>query len=370
LNARILTHSRYAQWLSRLIEIPVDIIASRDWVKQAAEFALGNKPDLLVLDTFPWGLRGEWAGIERKGLPVAFVARRLKVPAYLEATGLEWNRKSSVLRRVIVSEPLDDDYPALLAESADELHMLSGRIRFSANSFSSQVTVNDECRGDVPRRRGIAHGRDVPRPYNVARPSLLECNSVLEPMPLELHRLLSEDQVWLVVHSGPREEVERLVYLAKLGIEREGKGTVAVVAPQLMTQICDQLGEMKIPMRRREGDQIPPNPPLLKEGVGGFFGLGNEERPPMLQPSWQMGFKGPHYSVFGYFPASRLYPSAYRVVTGAGYNAVAEMALHSEKWVPLAFDRRYDDQAGRLSGPTAGLADGSVEAARIIEEWL
>ena len=58
LNARILTHSRYAQWLSRLIEIPVDIIASRDWVKQAAEFALGNKPDLLVLDTFPWGLRG------------------------------------------------------------------------------------------------------------------------------------------------------------------------------------------------------------------------------------------------------------------------------------------------------------------------
>lgn len=49
-----------------------------------------------------------------------------------------------------------------------------------------------------------------------------------------------------------------------------------------------------------------------------------------------------------HFPASVLYPRAGRVLTGAGYNSMAELLAYREKHTAIAFERRFDDQAARL----------------------
>jgi hypothetical protein len=65
-----------------------------------------------------------------------------------------------------------------------------------------------------------------------------------------------------------------------------------------------------------------------------------------------------------------LYDRAFRVVTGAGYNSMADMALYPDKHLAEAFERRYDDQQGRLSGPPAGEENGRDAAAAMIDAWL
>ncbi len=53
-------------------------------------------------------------------------------------------------------------------------------------------------------------------------------------------------------------------------------------------------------------------------------------------------------AVVEYYPASNLYARARRVVTGAGYNSMADLLAHRHKHTAVAFDRRYDDQHARL----------------------
>jgi hypothetical protein len=70
--------------------------------------------------------------------------------------------------------------------------------------------------------------------------------------------------------------------------------------------------------------------------------------------------------VWEFFPASRLYDRAHRVITGAGYNSVAEMTLRPEKHLCIPFQRRYDDQAARLRNPFGGSEDGAASAAAFL----
>lgn len=67
-----------------------------------------------------------------------------------------------------------------------------------------------------------------------------------------------------------------------------------------------------------------------------------------------------------HFPASVLYSKARRILTGAGYNSMAELLAHRGKHTAIAFERHYDDQAARLrefySDPQADGTQRAVEA--------
>ncbi|MEW5725520.1 MAG: hypothetical protein AB1896_20600 [Thermodesulfobacteriota bacterium] len=269
LKTRIVTNSPYAAGLGRLTGLTVDHLPSRRWPAQVRAYAAALKPTLVVLDAFPFGLRGEWRD-PPPGLRFALLARRLKVRAYLEAAGVEWDPAAPTLERIIQIEPLGEDLLGLLALRGTDPRTLTGRIRFPA--------------GDFPT-----------------------------PVPGGLAEVLDSGRAWLVVHSGPEKEVRRLWDLAAADLEKNGGGRLAAILP-------------------RETDGIP----------------------------------GP---VFEYFPAARLYNRAFRVITGAGYNSLAEAALEPEKHLLCPFTRRYDDQAARLAGPPPGPGDGAMEAARLLAEW-
>ena len=267
--ARIVTHSRYAEGLGRLTACAIDRIASDRWQAELGDYVAARKPRLAVLDSFPWGLRGEWVGVRTPEVRLVHLARRLKVEAYLGELGLAWDTGAAQLERVIVAEPLADDHTALLAESGGERVELPGRIRF---------------------------------PAGLVEP----------PVPPGLARLLSEGPVWLIVHSGPAAELAALV--AAADADRRGEGRVAAIVPEPAADA--------------------PCP------------------------------------CFEYFPAAALFGRAHRIVTGAGYNLMAETAALRDRHLAVPFARRYDDQHARLAGPEPGTLDGTPHAAKAIAEWL
>jgi hypothetical protein len=71
-----------------------------------------------------------------------------------------------------------------------------------------------------------------------------------------------------------------------------------------------------------------------------------------------------------YYPATNLYARARRVITGAGYNSMADLLPWRGKHTALPFPRRYDDQAARLAAFFRDDADGSPAAAAAILRLL
>lgn len=267
--ARIVSSSRYAEGLGRLTGLAIDAIPSSRWAGDLPEHVKARAPRLAVLDTFPWGLRGEWIGVLPSGVRFVHLARRLKVNAYLDALELAWDPGAPQLERVIIAEPLADGHAELLAQSGGEMVELPGRIRF---------------------------------PLGVVEP----------PVPPQLDRLLKSQPTWLIVHSGPRAELDALVEAAEA--DRDGEGALAAVVPE------------------------PPS-----------------------------GLPCP---CFEYFPAAALFPRARRIVTAAGYNLMAEAAPFADRHLAVPFPRRYDDQPARLAGPPAGTLDGTPHAAQALAEWV
>lgn len=273
--SKVVTHSRYAQGFSRLTGCPVDFIPASRWKQAIPAYCEDTKPDLVVLDTFPWGVRGEWAHPRSRHRRFALLARRLNVPAYLGAAGLEWDAKSPVLRQVIACEPLSPAYRERLEASATHLNALPGRIR----------PLVDELPWKVPPR---------------------------------LEERLQQQTTWLVVHSGPVDEVGRLMHLARNDMESHGTGQIMAIVPE--------------------------------------------------ETSY------PGASTLQFFPASLLYPLVHRVVTAAGYNCIAETASWSAKHLCLPCSRRYDEQEERLRevrmDPGVELENGVFQAARSIASLL
>ena len=212
------------------------------------------------------GLRGEWRNVA--GLKFVTLARRLKIDAYLRASGGRWDPASPTLRHVIACESLAADQRGLLEQGGGEIVDLPGRIRFPAEE-------------------------------------------VAPPVPGDLAAMFDRGPTWLVVHSGPLEEVKLLVGLADEDLRCRGGGQLAVVSPR---------------------------PLPLRETVE-------------------------------YFPASRLFAAAARIVTAAGYNSVAELSLHPQKRLCYPFERRYDDQAGRLA-TADGSTDGAAAAAGHLQDLM
>ncbi|MBI4893376.1 MAG: hypothetical protein HY821_22335 [Acidobacteria bacterium] len=260
-EVRIATNSPFAEGMARAAKFPVVGIAGRRWREDVRALAREARPDVIVCDTFPGGMRGEW----EEGLPArgVYLARRLNSEGVRAlAAGGRWQKG---MRQVVALETLSADHEAALGESGVAVRRLSGPVRL--------------------------------KPGRVATAA-----------PRELMEKLEGGRTTLVVHGGPVAEVERLVELAGRG------GEVAVIAPWAMP------------------------------------GLG--------------------VPVFEYYPAGNVLELAVRVVSGAGYNMMADMVERPERHVPVAFERRWDDQAGRLAAGCQERGDGAREAAEAIREMV
>jgi hypothetical protein len=267
LRSQIVTNSHHANAVGRLTGLAVDVIPSDRWVADVVRYAQEQQPRVVLLDTFPWGLRGEWLHADDSLFPFVWLARRLNVAAYLQAVRCPWQVGTPHTRTVVALEPLNDELLAVLRGDDGEFHALPGRVRFPAEDFP------------------------VPLPDHVAE-------------------VLGRDRVWLVVHSGPDNEVGLLLTMARTEA-REVVGTnVVAVTPQPVS-----------------------------------------------------GWEGPWMD---YFPAGRLYGMVHQVVTGAGYNSVAERDTGNSSHLCVPFSRRYDDQAGRLAERWTGDADPAAIAACLI----
>lgn len=71
-----------------------------------------------------------------------------------------------------------------------------------------------------------------------------------------------------------------------------------------------------------------------------------------------------------YYPAARLYPRARRVITGAGYNSMADLLAFRERHTAVPFARRYDDQHARVREFFQLPADGTALAVELIGQVL
>lgn len=255
-SARIVTNSPFAAGLARTMRFPITGIVTQTWREDVRAYMAAVRPRLMVCDTFPRGMRGEW----EDGIPVpcVYVARRLNPAAvgtmFADAA---WSRG---MVRTIAAETLGAEHEAVLTASGVPVVRLPGPVRL---------------------RPGV----------------------VAPPVPAELNRILDTGCACLVVHGGPIAEVEQLVELA------QGRGELAVITP------------------------------------------------------W--GARS-----FEYFPAGNLMERAAHVVTGAGYNAMADMMFRRDHHTAVAFPRRFDDQSGRLSSWRNVDTDGTRQAAEAVAAVL
>lgn len=152
IDARLITNSPFSAGIAGLSGCPVVELPTARWAEMARAYADEIRPAMIVTDTFPYGLRDEWK--ERVPSRLAHVARRLLAPVVL---------RQGDFAGVMRAEPLAAAHVAALGDSA----ALPGPVRIAP--------------GRLPTR--------VPEP-------------------------LGRTGLTLVVHSGPKEEVEHLQGLA------------------------------------------------------------------------------------------------------------------------------------------------------------
>jgi hypothetical protein len=132
----------------------------------------------------------------------------------------------------------------------------------------------------------------------------------LPPIGAELGAALKDAKTHLVVHSGPAHEVRQLTALAEKNVKDRKNEKIIII-----------------------------NPALAGKG---------------------------HTDSFDYFPASALFPSAFKIYTGAGYNCTAESEIQPEKHHIIPFKRLYDCQSFRCKTLACGTPSGTQVAAKKI----
>jgi hypothetical protein len=172
-RARVLASSDLAPLAAPSFPCPVDVVDGRgvavlgDLVDFVDRYVSTHGIEAVVLDTFPWGLLGEW-GAAAPGLPRLLVARALRWDRYATRLGAG---RAPLPSRACAIEPLDADY----------LDALAG-----AGAVSS-----------------------------VDEPVLLERD------PDDEHAAPAVG--WVVVHSGPAEERAALVAFARARMAEVGE---------------------------------------------------------------------------------------------------------------------------------------------------
>jgi len=136
-------------------------------------------------------------------------------------------------------------------------------------------------------------------------PVRLRPGVVNPPVPANLQRILDAGNAWLIVHGGVQNEVDRLIAEARARMPEESP--LAVVSP------------------------------------------------------WD--------GAFDYYPAANIVAQAAHVLTGAGYNSMADMLHRPNHHTAIAFPRRFDDQPARLAQPRPD-QEGTTPAATAIAALL
>ncbi len=205
-----------------------------------------QRPGRLWLDSFPCGLLGELCGIEwPPGLAVHYLARLLRWERYARRI----QGPAPPLHRVHLLEPLNPDHADWLA------------------------------------RQGAR-----PVPLRLAEPD--------RPPPLEAMARLAAlpPPRWLVVHSGPADEIRELIDYARDLAAAEGvRPTLVLIAPRAVA--CPDPGVLRL------------------------------------------------YAA----PARALYPLAERIVTACGFNAMRETLPYRNSHRFLPMPRALDDQHARAA---------------------
>lgn len=237
-----------------------DTVAYRAWL---ADWFTRHRPRAVFLDTFPAGIRGEFCGFAPLAdLPVTWVVRLLRWPAY----AAQLRGAPPRLACALAVEPPSAQQAAWLAAQG---------LRAEPLPLADPPPEPDPRMDSVVERL-----RGDPRP------------------------------LWLVVHSGPAEEVRALLALA--GRVRRAEG-----------------GEARL---------------VVVSGVA----------PGELPPGTE---------VLDLFPAAPLFPLAARVVTACGFNAMRQTAPHRARHLFHPFERRFDDQLTRAERAAAELRSGIGERA-------
>jgi hypothetical protein len=229
-----------------------DTAAYRRWL---AEWFARHRPRAVFLDTFPGGIRGEFCGFAPlAGVPVTWVARLLRWPAY----AAQFRGEPPCVDRVLAVEPPSPGQAAWLAS-----------------------------RGLVPEPLALVDPPAEPDPA---------VDAALAAMRREAR------PTWLVVHSGPADEVRALLAFAERTRDAEGADARVVVVSAV------------------PAGALPPGTP-----------------------------------VHDLYPATPLLPHAARVVTAAGFNAMRQAAPLRARHLFLPFPRRFDDQHLRAERAVAAL---------------
>ncbi len=196
----VISNSPFCGMVERAVRVPVIRLSNRDWNSDARAFVARIRPGLLVIDTFPFGLRGEWMDGIPSGIPAVCVGRNFHLAAYLERLA-QWAEAPLGTARPPVSkwifvEPISEDLLQWAVEKGCSTHRLAGPVILDRAEEPS-ISAPGQARG-------------------------MGCRA------------------WLVAHSGPEQELRLLLDRARTLLE-PGEGIIAVS-----------------PMKREAGDGVVP----------------------------------------------------------------------------------------------------------------
>jgi len=238
LEATIVTtspHARDARIAGRFPTIEVPPQLEHD-VAAHRDWIARLDPERLIVDTFPGGIQGELCGLD---VPMDLVVRLLRWDEYRRA----------------VPDVLPSFETAWVLEELEREH-------------DEWVHANS----------------------NRVLPLALECK-ITEP-----GLTLSSESFWLIVHSGPEDEVRELIaYASELLVIENERPEKILVATQCRVQL----------------------------------------------PS---GFEA-----IDVYPAATMFARATRIISAAGFNVMLESNSHQDKHVVVPFPRRFDDQFRRAA---------------------
>ena len=182
-----MSNSPFAAGISRLTQIPVSVLNDKFWPVDVRDFCSLHEAKLLIVDTFPFGLRGEWL-YPVAGKRMIYTARRLKLDAYLQRIQGLATPGRHLYEMTLICEPITAVHREMLTSLTARFCMLPGRI---------QLTLAEN--GAVP---------------------------------VELETLFETQRVHLVVHSGPDREVQDLVKMAQTACLSDSDATPVIITPK------------------------------------------------------------------------------------------------------------------------------------------
>jgi hypothetical protein len=255
-----------------------DVDAHRQWLRALS-------PERLIVDTFPGGIQGELCGLD---VPMDLVARRLRwaeyrrvVPGPLPRFGTVWQVE-------------DLDY-TVEAERRAPVAFTLGERAPHPGPLPAPPPAH-------PRGEGEMHRQQSPRPagggWRCGERARVR-GALGLPEVSAIGAEATPYVFWLIVHSGPEDEVRELVAYAEELLRVERSPDRVLVATRCTVD-------------------LPPG-----------------------------------FETIDAYPVHHLFPSAQKIISAAGFNVMSETEPYHDKHHPIPFPRPFDDQFARAAARKA-----------------